>query len=901
VTALRVLLSRVASLFRKSSLDDRLRDELDGHIEMATADYIARGIAADVAKERAIRDFGGVLRTTETYREARGFATLDAIWQDVRYTIRSCRKTPVFAAVAIASLTLAIGSNTAIFSLLYALALRDLPVRDPGSLVTLTTVTHESAEGRFTFRTFVELQRQQQVFSAVVGVWGNAVLNVEAGGTPTRASLWAATDNVYQELGVRPVLGRLLQAGDMTLDPPAATPVTVVSEIFWRRYFRGDPSAVGQTIRIEGVPFTVIGVVPAGFTGVGLVAEPDLTLPVTATPLVFGRTVASQASSGSPALRIIGRLKPGVSISQARAQLAVLWPAIRSESMPVGYVGERRDEFLSQGLAVASAAKGIEFGLRSRFTRPLVIVMSIAALILLIACVNLASLMLSRSAARSHEIAVRLALGAGPWRIARQTLTEGVLLSLAGAVGGILLAFWTCHALTAAIFEEYTIGVSFNGAPDSVVLAAATGTAVLVGLLFSVVPAWRSARQSSNDALQKSTRTVTGSGAAGRWLVSAQVALSLVLVTNAGLLVRSLFEVRGVDSGIQRTDDVLVAYPHPDHPGAYKGVNNDSYYPELIARIGRLPGVTTVSASLLKPGDSGGGFIELAAPVGEASIATRGVEAIRSPVAPAFFEAIGISLVAGRDLTWNDNSAARRVTVVSQSLASRLFGDQNAVGQRLRLGLETDRQDLEIVGVVADAKLYGLKSNNLYAAYTAALQDSFVDGKCFVLRGKGVSVQAVSQAVLSLGRESVSSMVTLRYITDRSLLQDRLTALFSGLFAALALLLAAVGLYGLMSYTVAQKEREIGIRMALGADSRLVVAQIVRDGLSVTVVGVTIGFVAALASVQSVKSLLFGVTAYDPLTLLISPVTLLIVAVIACALPAARAARVDPMVALRSD
>jgi putative ABC transport system permease protein len=901
VIALRVFLSRLRSLLRPTSLDDRLQEELDGHIEMATADYIARGLPPGDARQRAMRDFGGVLHAVERHREARGFRALDALAQDVRHAIRSCRKTPVFAAVAVASLTLAIGANTAIFSLLYALTLRDLPVRDPGSLVVLTTVSSDSTEGRFTFPLFRELQRQPDVFSAVIGVWGNAVVNVEADGRPTRAPIWAATANIYGELGIRPVAGRLLERGDMTLDPPTAAQVVVISEGFWRRYFHADPSAIGQTVRVEETPFTVVGVVPAGFTGIGLVTEPDITLPLTATPLVFGRSVAAQATSASPSVRIIGRLEPGVPLARARARLGVLWPAIRSASVPLGYTGDRRAEFLSQGLSVASAAKGIEFALRSRFSRPLIILMSIAALMLLIACVNLAGLMVARAASRSHEVAVRLALGAGSWRIARHTLIEGVLLSMAGAAGGMVLAFWTCHALTAVVFEEFTMGVAFDGAPDSTVLTISTVTSIVVGLLFSVVPAWRSARQPSNDALQKCTRTVTRSGAAGKWMVATQVALSLVLVTVSGLLVRSLVEVRGVASGIDRTDDVLVAYPNPDHPGAYKGINDDRYYPDLIDRVGRLPGVERVSASLLKPGDHGGGFIEFASPIGAASDEGRGVEATRSPVAPAFFDTIGIPLLAGRDFSWNDNSKGPRVTILSHSLAARLFGDRSPLGQRLRLGTDTDRQDLDVIGVVADARLYDVKSNNVYAAYTPALQDPFVDGKCLVVRGRNVSAQAISEAVRSLGRESVQNMVTLRHITDHDLLQDRLTAMFSGFFAALALLLAAIGVYGLLSYTVAQQQREIGIRMALGADARLVVAHIVRHGLAVTAAGVLVGFLAALAAVQSVKALLFGVAPYDPITLFAAPAALVLVALVACALPAARAARVDPMIALRAE
>jgi predicted permease len=901
VIALRVLLARLVALAGARRFDDRLNEEIEAHLELATDDNIARGMTPEEARLDAVRRFGGVMRTRETYREVRGFAVLDALCQDVRYATRSYRKSPGFTGVALLTLTLAIGANTAIFSLLNALVLRELPVREPRSLVHVATLTRTSDESGLTYPMFEELMRDQRVFSAVIGWWGTSVVRIDTGTEGTKGVIWAGTGNVHADLGVRPVAGRLLTNADMDLSAPSAQQVVVLGYTFWQRHLHGDAAAIGRTIRIEDVPFTIVGVAPPAFMGFGLVMQPDVTIPLTAVPLVNGRTVASiKTRQASPWVRVVGRLKPEVTFEQARASLDTLWPDLRMATVPSGSTNAQREEFLSTRLSVTSAATGIATGLRSQFTQPLVIVMGIAGLILVIACVNLASLMLSRAAARSHEIGVRLALGASRWRVARQMLTEGLLLSVAGGACGVAFAYWSCRALTTFIFEEYVVPVSFDGTPDARVIAVAACATVVGGVLFSVVPALRATRHAAADALQQSTRTTSATGGAGRLLVSAQVALSLVLIANAGLLVRSLAQVRAIETGVTRTDGVYVAYPGAARPGAYAGVDNDRYYADVLTRLESIPGVRRASISLLKPAN-GGGFDDLVAPLGTESLLTQGVATMRSPVAPGFFDAIGIPMLQGRDFTFADNARARRVTILSQSLARRLFGERGAIGQHVRVGTLPDRQDVEVIGVAADARLYDVKNPNVFAAYMAALQDPSASFKCYVVRATDLSHAELKRTVEALGIESLGNMVTLRYITDRALLQERLTAMLSGFFGALALLLSAIGLYGLMAYAVAQRQREIGIKVALGAEPSRVMTEVVRDGLAVTLTGVAAGFAVALATVQLVRSLLFGVTPHDPLTLLAAPASLIVVAVVACLLPAARAARVDPMIALRAE
>jgi predicted permease len=899
MNSFRAWLNRVWSSLRRRSLDDRLESEIEVHLEMATDENIARGMSPDEARNAALRSFGGIMKTREAYRDTAGWPSLDALWQDVRYAVRAYHRTPGFALVVVLTLALAIGANTAIFSLLHALALRDLPVRDPDTLVQVSTVTPLQGESYLTFSMFRELSAQQKVFTSVIGVSGNAGVTVNDGGHATKGLRWAATGNVYEELGVRPVVGRLLAAGDMRIDPPGAEAVAVLGYGFWQRHFRGDISAVGRTIQVEGQPFTVIGVAPAGFTGFALVTEPDITIPLAATPLLSGRSPSTLATSESRSVRVIGRLKTGVTVEQARTQLDALWPAVREAVLPPSYTGARRNEFLSIGLDVTSASKGNETSLRKRYVQPLVILLGIASLVLLIACTNVASLLLSRASVRRHEIGVRLALGASRWRVARQLVTEGVLLSLAGAVCGVMLSFWACREITRIVFDEYLYPVVFDGRPDMNVIALTTVVAVAAGILCSALPAWRGTRGTATEALQTQGRTFSVSGRAGRVLVGTQLALSLVLLTTAGVLVRSLSELRALKTGIERSDDVFVAYPGAAHPGAYDGIDNDTYYPQVLQRIEALPGVRRASIALGKPG-TGGGPRDAVVRFGETQEAA-GVVATRSPVAPGFFAAVGIPVLKGRDFEWRDNSRALGVTILSQSLAGRVFGNTDPVGQRVRVGLDPSRDGLEVIGVVADARLYDLKSPDVFAAYTPALQDKDASYKCFVIRGDHLSFAALKEAVESLGRERLGDTVTLQYITERSLLLERLAALMSSFFGSLVLFLAGVGLFGLMSYAVAQRRREIGIRMALGADRHRVVRQVVFDGLTVTVAGLAVGVVAALAIVRVVETLLFGVTPEDPLTLAAAGASLLAIAILACAVPASRAARVDPMIALRGD
>lgn len=819
--------------------------------------------------------------------------------QDVRLASRSFRKTPVFTFGAILTLTLAVGVNTAIFSILNALILRDLPVREPSSLVSLARVTSATQDGAFSYPMFRAIAERQQSLSALMGWTSTSILNVEIDDVQSRGNVSAVTGNYFTELGVQPVIGRLFADADVSLTTMDSAAIAVIGEGFWRRHFNSDPAAIGRSLRVEGTPFTIIGVAPIGFKGMGLTLDIDVMVPLTFTPLL--RDVPREAflSGGINPISLTGRLRPEATLEQARAELTTSWSGILTDVIPAGYTGAQRENFLKTTIAVRDGAKGLEPGLRRRFTQPLVIVLAIALFVALIACVNIASLMMSRASSRMHEVGIRLALGAGRWRPMRQMLVEGVMLSLVGGVFGVIVSMWGSEALVSVFLADYTLPPTFDVHPDFRVMVFTLSLATLIGLLFSIVPAWR-VGASGSAAMQHSTRTSTASRRTGRLLVAVQVALSLVLLINAGLLVRSLQEIRAVDSGMQG-DDVFVVFPGP-RPGGYTGVDHDSYYPAVLQRLASIGGVQEVSSALFKPASGGGGSPEPVSRVGEGTGASAESSAVRASVSPGFFKTLGIPLVAGRDFDWRDHSRSRRVAVISQNLADRTFGQQPAIGQRLRIGTSPTDQDIEVIGVVGDAHLFNLKDSNKAMAYVPSLQASDPGYKCYVVRGQGVSMAAVREAVESLGVERITSNVeTMDVIVGRALLQERVVAAFATFFGTLALLMSGIGLYGLTSYYVSERRREIGIRMALGADARRVVNGVLGDAFRVTVGGIAAGAAGALAVAQLLRTMLFGVTTYDAATLLVAPALLLAAALIACLAPAIRATRVDPMLTLRAE
>jgi putative ABC transport system permease protein len=826
---------------------------------------------------------------------------LQTLWQDIRYALRMLAKNPGFTAVAVATLALGIGANTAIFSLLNALALRDLSVPQPQQLVRFGAQSGDETFVALSLPLFEQISTSQKVFSSTFGWWGDNLSTVEIGGAPSRNSVLAVTGNFYSELGATPELGRLIGPEDDDLRAVSPTPIAVLSYGFWQRHYGGDPNLAGKTLKIEGAAFTIIGVTRPGFSGINADRLPEITIPFTAEPLLAGDSDVQKHLRRADAflLEAAGRLKPDVRIDEAHAQLESIWPAIRDGLAPTDMAATERTRFLGLRMKVESGEKGASL-LRREFTKPLYVLLAISGLVLLVACVNLATLMLSRAAARGHEIAVRIALGASRMRLVRQTLTESVMLSVAGTLAGFILAYWGSVTLADFILGQFfNAPAQLNLTPDMRVLLSTAMVAILTGVLFGLAPAWRTTREDPNFALQRNAQKFSRStGRLGKSLIVTQVALSMVLLAAAGLFIHTLKKLRTIEPGY-KASGVLDASLYPK-PGGYKKLDWVNYYQELTARVSRLPGVESAGIAKMSLG-----WRAWKEDVRVSQASNAGVKVNFSLVMPGFFDTIGIYPERGRIFSWRDDEHVPRVAVVSESLAKKLFAGREAIGQRLEITSEPSWQKVEIVGIVSDASLYDIREHAPPTLYLPSTQyGEYMGWSQMMLRSKvtpAAMANEVRQAVDSLGHEYVAKTHMVVETIDRSLLRERVFAILSAFFGALALLLAGIGLYGLMAYNVARRTQEIGVRIALGAARNNVLAMILRETLGLTSIGVVLGLGCSLAASQIVANLLYGVSAQDPETLAAAAAVLIAIAAVAGWIPARRAMRVDPIVALRYE
>ncbi len=812
-------------------------------------------------------------------------------WYLFRSSLRSLARNPGFTAVAVLSLALGIGANTAIFSLLNALLLRDLPVWKPERLVQLS-VLRRGNKIMFSYPMFREIERSQKVFSGLIGWSFGSTANVESGGALSQAAMRSVTSDYYSVLGATPGVGRLIAPDDVS----RAAPVAVLSYGYWQRRFGGSNDAVGKVIAIEGTPFTIIGVTRKWFTGMSTGEAPDITIPMQSTD---DRAILF--------VFITGRLKDGVTLEQARAQLQSLWPQVLMATVSTNTPGLRRNLFLSMGLDVDPAATGVNAALRSRFTRPLYVLMGIVGLILLLACVNLASLMLARAASRRHEVGVRLALGAGRWAVARQVMIESLTLSAIGALLGLAFAFWGSRWLVSLLTEGSLTPIFFDLRPDWRVLAVTASAAVVTGILFGLAPAWLSAREDPAKLVQQNTRRLASStGLLGKSLIVTQIALSLILMLGAGLLARSFQKLCSVDPGME--ESVLDVHLDP-RPGADPKLDLNAYYRQLTERIANLPGVASVGFSNTAVGE-GQGWEDNVSTQQDASNASAGVMANEAAITPGFMASLGIGLSEGRDFNWSDDDHHPRAAILSRSIADRLFPGGSAIGQLVRFGFMPEYSNLQVVGVANNARIFDLHQSDAPVIYLPFSQHSEREGTVSAgegnvlvrTRGNPQSVgRLVAHEVESLGHDYALGSKTVAQVVSQALVEDRVIALLSGFFAALALLLASVGLYGLMSFAVTHRTREFGVRVALGAAPASVHWLVLRESLALGVAGIALGIPCALAAGRLLAGMLFGISTSDVPTFVLVSTLLLAVAVLAGYLPARRASRADPLEALRAE
>lgn len=823
------------------------------------------------------------------------------VWQNLRYTIRVLRGNLGFTTVAVLSLALGIGANTAIFSLVNALLLRNLSVREPQNLVELSAVRRDG-KIPFSYPMFREVERGQRVFSGLIGWSAGGMFNVEVNGVISQHHVRAVTGNYYSELGVSPFLGRLITVEDVNPRGSTTSQIAVLGYEFWHRHFGAASDVIGKEIRIEGRPFTIVGITRKWFTGMTTGEPPEVTIPLTAQPLIQGNDFKIDDRS-ILWMFVTGRLKDGVTIRQVRAQLLSFWPDVLAATASTEAPGQRRQTFLSMGLDVTSAATGVDTDLRSQFMHPLYLLLGIVGLILLVACVNLANLMLARGAARSHEMSVRVALGANRWLLARQVLTESLALSFAGALLGLAFAYWGSHLLVTLMTQEYLTPVVLDLRPDLRVLSVTVSLGILTGILFGIAPALRSSRQAPAFVLQQNARSLTaGTGRLGKALIVAQVALSLILLSGAGLLVRSFQRLHSVNLGFEK-DGLLEVSLNPT-PAGYQNLDMNAYHSQLVEHISMIWGVRSVAFSdgFIPNPD---GWRDTVSPMSSDSVTDGNLMANAAMISPDFFRTLGIQLVRGRDFDWNDDERHSPVAIISSSLGERLFPDGHAMGQHIRFSVMPDLQALEIVGVAGNARVFDLRDAAAYVIYLPCLQHPKWTqwGGLFVRTNVAPDALArtVTHEVESLGHEYALGTKTVAQVTGQVLVPERVTAALSSFFAALALLLASVGIYGLTSYAVIHRTREIGIRVAVGAQQWNVLWIVLRETLVLVLVGIAIGIPCALGAGRLIATMLFGLSPNDLPTIAGVSLLLLVVGLFAGSLPARRASVIDPVVALRTE
>jgi predicted permease len=880
---------------RRDRVEAQLDAELRDHLERQVADYIAQGMSEADARRRARLEFGGLDQIKELCRDARGTRLVEEVWQDVGYAARLFRKNPGFTAVAVLTLALGIGANMSVFSLIDALLLRPLPVRTPHTLVALWQVPHAE---HFSYPQVQHFAEQPDLFSALCA-FGTDVLSVgEPEAIEPTSAAWV-TGNFYEVLGVRPALGRVLNPQD---DAPGAAPVAVLTDAYWTRKFNRDPRIVGRTITIAGVPVVVIGITRPKFFGAVIGEAVDVTLPVNMRAQL--QPDSGFLDDGARWLRVLARPQQGLTRDELTARLGVIWTRRMQATVPPTLAADVRNRMLSSTLTVVSGATGAS-SLRRTFRLPLVVAMALVLLVLLIACVNVANLLLARGATREREMALRLAVGAGRARLARQMLTESALLAIAGATLGLLFGSVGSTALINLI-------TTVPSGPDSLgtlvldlsfdwrMFAFTAGVVVLTTLLFGAAPAIRSAHSQPLAAINSGGNRITDSRRrAASLLITAQVALSVLVLVCAGLFARTLHNLRNVDRGFSH-DGIVVADVDARRAG-FKGEELAAFNRELLEYAERLPGVGIASVASITP-LRGGGMSNAISINGQLPTDD---EVYFNNVGPRYFAALQTPVVAGREFISQDNAAAAQVAIVNEAFA-RTFMRGDPIGQFVTpAGSDVQRQ---IVGVVRDAVYETLRVAPPPTVYIPFFQTGGRSGGDIGAALVIYAPQSIDEAAAAIRRFVIAKLSgnpprirTMTAQLERSVARERLIATLAATFGLLALSLAAIGLYGVLAYWVVRRTQEIGVRLALGAPRSTVLGMVVQDALRMIALGVIIGVPAAWALGRLIRSLLFGLTPSDTLTFVGAVSVLVITSLVAAWVPARRAMRVNPVVALRYE
>jgi len=828
-----------------------------------------------------------------------------SLWKDLRYGLRALRLSPGFTLIAILTLALGIGANTAIFQLIDAIRLRTIPVKNPEELATVRIADRHWGSGQFSgpysqlsFPMWQQIRDRQQGF-AQIAAWSAQRFNLATGGEIRYANVLRVSGEFFQVLGVEPFLGRLLGPADD--QPGCALGAANISYAFWQRNFGGDPSIVGKRLSLDGNSFEIVGVTSPGFTGISVGDTFDAVVPICIEPIVSPRNNRLTIRHAWW-LASVGRLKPGWSVARANAQIKAVTPVILQETIPPFYDSEGIKKYLAYQLGVFQAGTGFS-NLRQDSETPLWLLLGISGLVLLIACANLANLMLARTGAKEQQITIRLALGATRGRMIRELLSESILLALAGSLGGLFLALAVSRMLVA--FLSTAGNRIFLELPtDWRVLEFATALAVLTTVLFGLAPAFRATRVEPAALLQSGSRGMTGGRerfSLRRILVVSQVAISVVLLMGALLFARSLHNLTALNLGFRQNGILITSVDFNRLP-----IPEDRYTEykrQLVKAVKAIPGVESAAHAMLVPfgGSSWNDDV-----ITEGSDEDKGV-AWLNYVGPGYFQTVGTPLLAGRDFDDQDSATSVKVAIVNQAFVRKIFKGADPLGKRFRIHEPPGkpRPLYQIVGVTGDHKFNDMHEEYLPFMYFPPTQqekpspdDQIIIHSSLPL---GSLMSSIKQAIGDVNPGIDFEFKALKTQVHNSLVSDELMATLSGFFGFLAALLAAIGLYGVIAYMVVQRTKEIGIRMAIGAKRTDVVGMILREAGILTAAGLVIGTTLALASAQVVKSLLYGLKPRDPFTLVLAVVTLAAVAALASFLPAYRASRLDPLKALRYE
>lgn len=915
-------LIKVWNTLRITRLQRELDEELHHHLELRTRDLQKSGMEENAARTEAALRFGNLTFEKERTREMDIATSLETIGKDLRYALRQIARNPMFATMAVLSLALGIGANTAIFSIFNAVLLRSLPVRNPGELVILTDPESYGAaigsmSGERALLSYSEYEQLRDRSTSASGTMAGMCASGSgldhwamriAKGSQEEAAARLVSENYFSVLGVEPFRGRVFTQADAV--NVGNDPYVVISYDYWQRRFGGKADVLGTPIQLHGVALTVIGVAAPGFHGETGGENPDIWAPMMMEPLVKpGRDWIHEDLSKSIDkvmwLHVFGRLKPGLTVAKAQAEMNVLFKNIIEEGYPKTLSADTRKELLDQRIRIRSARTGA-FGGRNDFSQQLLVLLAVAGLVLLIACANVANLLLARATARYKEVGVRLSLGAAKGRLLRQFLTESLLLSGLGGVAGVVLSLVSVRTLLLLLSEsEHPLQLSTEF--DWRVLLFTFSITLLTGVLFGLAPAFRGTRVDISQSLKESGRSVTDTGkrmTVAKCLVAAQVALSLLLISGAGLFLRTLWNLESVALGYSKENLLAVRV---DAVGAgYKDVQRPILYNEIADRLRVLPGVfsVTYSENGLFSGTESADPIDIE---GFAQKTKDDASARFDQIGPGYFSSLGVPLLLGRETGVGDTAGSPRVCIINEAFAKRFFAGRNPIGKHVTDTYGGSRVTMEVVGVAKNVKDHRLRGDVLPRFYAPVAQGvgEIAPSIYFEVRTTGDAgrmLNSIRKSILQVNANlPIVTARTVRSLIDAQNRLPRTIAQLCSIFGAIALVLAATGLYGVLSYSIARRTNEIGIRIALGAGKGSVIGMVLRETGMMILLGMAAGIGATLGLTRLIANRLYGLSAMDPLTIGAALGVLGVVALAASYIPALRAARVSPVAALRHE